>query len=150
MRRAMGSRRCGRLRAKRSITTSPPLTSTIGIRSRAPVVDGQRKLKEAARRELNALSREIAASRRQVKVIESQWGKPLRRLRRYEKEWLRLQGKDHLYRIDVELDQIMGFFRVALVNIASWFLSECFEKHPMSLARLLHAILMMPSEIRLP
>src|SRR2546429_3192754 len=73
-------------------------------------------------------SREIAASRRQVKVIESQWGKPLRRLRRYEKEWLRLQGKDHLYRIDVELDQIMGFFRIALVNIASWFLSESFEK----------------------
>jgi len=119
------------------------------IRSRAPVVDGQRKLPEAARRKLQVLSREIAASRRQVKVIESQWGKPLRRLRRYEKEWLRLQGKDHLYRIDVELDQIMGFFRIALVNIASWFLSECFEKHPMSLARLLHAILMMPAEIRL-
>src|SRR5207245_1594651 len=59
------------------------------IRSRAPVVDGQRKLPEAARRKLQVLSREIAASRRQVKVIESQWGKPLRRLRRYEKEWLR-------------------------------------------------------------
>src|SRR5205823_887036 len=93
----------------------------LGIRSRAPVEDGQRKLPEAARRELQVLSREIAASRRQVKVIESQWGKPLRRLRRYEKEWLRLQGKDHLYRIDVELDQIMGFFRMALVNIALWF-----------------------------
>src|SRR5436853_1197291 len=119
------------------------------IRSRAPVVDGQRKLPEAARRKLQVLSREIAASRRQVKVIESQWGKPLRRLRRYEKEWLRLQGKDHLYRIDVELDQIMGFFRIALVNIANWFLSESFEKHHMSFARLLHAILMMPAEIRL-
>jgi hypothetical protein len=43
----------------------------------------------------------------------------------------------------------MGFFRIALVNIASWFLSECFEKHPMSLARLLHAILMMPADIHL-
>src|SRR5437588_527554 len=53
------------------------------IRSRAPVVDGQRKLPEAARRKLQVLSREIAASRRQVKVIESQWGMPLRRLRRY-------------------------------------------------------------------
>ncbi len=43
----------------------------------------------------------------------------------------------------------MGFFRIALVNIASWFLSDCFEKLPMSLARLLHAILMMPTEIHL-
>src|SRR6266513_2731977 len=77
----------------------------LGIRSRAPVVDGQRKLKEAARRELNALSREIAAWRRQLKVIVSQWPKHLRSLWRLEKEWLRLQGKDHLYRIDVELDQ---------------------------------------------
>jgi transposase len=119
------------------------------IRSRAAVVDGERKLPEAARGELQALSREIAASRRQIKAIESQWGKPLRRLRRCEKEWLRLQGKDHVYRIDVELDQLMGFFRIALVNIASWFLSKCFEKQPMSLARLLHAILMMPAEIRL-
>src|SRR5437667_653328 len=119
------------------------------IRSRAPVVDGQRKLPEAARRKLQVLSREIAASRRQVKVIESQWGKPLRRLRRYEKEWLRLQGKDHLYRIDVELDHIMGLSRVALFDRASWFLSESFEKHHMSFARLLHAILMMPAEIRL-
>ena len=59
------------------------------------------------------------------------------------------RSKDHLYRIDVELDQIMGFFRIALVNIANWFLSESFEKHHMSFARLLHAILMMPAEIRL-
>src|SRR6266567_1037690 len=119
------------------------------IRFRGKVVEGQRTLQDAARTELNALSRGIAASRRQIKAIESQWGKPLRRLRRYEKEWLRLQGKDHVYRIDVELDQIAGFFRIALVNIASWFLSECCAKHPMSLARFLHAILLMPAEIRL-
>ena len=119
------------------------------IRFRGKVVEGQRTLQDAARTELNALSRGIAASRRQIKAIESQWGKPLRRLRRYEKEWLRLQGKDHVYRIDVELDQIVGFFRIALVNIASWFLSECCAKHPMSLARFLHAILLMPAEIRL-
>jgi transposase len=119
------------------------------IRSRGKVAEGQRLLQAAARTQLMALSREIAAHRRQIKAIESAWSKPLRRLRRCEKEWLRLQDKQHVYRIDVELDQIMGFFRIALVNIASWFLSECSDKHPMSLARLLHAILMMPAEIHL-
>src|SRR5438105_11223395 len=67
------------------------------IRSRAPVVDGQRKLPEAARRKLQVLSREIAASRRQVKVIESQWGKPLRRLRRYEKEIGRASCRERVH-----------------------------------------------------
>ena len=119
------------------------------IRSRGEVVDGKRRLKGVAQTQLNTLSREIAAHRRQIQAIESPWGKPLRRLRRYEKEWLRLQGKEQVYRIDVELDQIMSFFRIALVNIASWFLRECFDKQPMSLRRLLYAILIMPAEIRL-
>lgn len=31
----------------------------------------------------------VGASRGEIKAIESQWGRPLRKLRRYEKEWLR-------------------------------------------------------------
>ena len=71
---------------------------------------------------LKSLSAGITQCRRQIKLIESEQGKDLHRLRRYEKEWLRLQGKDYVYRIDVELDQIMAYFRIALVNLSSWFL----------------------------
>ena len=119
------------------------------LQSRAEVVDGRRVIDERGRARLRSVSREMGECRRQIASIESDCGKDLRRLRKYEREWLRLQGKDHVYRIDVELDQIMAYFRVALVNISSWFLNQCMGKHSMSLAKLLHNILLLPAEIEI-
>jgi hypothetical protein len=119
------------------------------IHSQCQVLDGKRVVDERTRPILKSLSREMAQCRRQIKSIESEWRKDLHRLRRYEKEWLRLQGKEYVYRIDVELDQIMAYFRVSLVNLSGWFLHECLPKHTMSLAQFLHSILLMPAEIEL-
>jgi len=119
------------------------------IRSRTPVVHGRRVSDTETQKKLKSLSHELTQCRREIQLIESDKGKDLQRLRRYEKEWLRLQGKDHVYRVDVELDQIMTFFRVALVNLSSWFLSECLGKRSMSLAQFLHNLLLMPAEIQL-
>jgi hypothetical protein len=119
------------------------------IHARCAIVEGRRVVDEQSRIQLASLAREIAQCRRQMKVVEGEWGKDLRRLRKNEKEWLRLQGKDFVYQIDVELDQIMAFFRISLVNISCWFLRECMGKSSMSLARFLHTILLMPAEIEL-
>jgi len=119
------------------------------IHSRNPVVNGHRVIDAQTQKQLKSLSREMSQYRRQIQLIESEKEKDLQRLRRYEKEWLRLQGKDSVYRIDVELDQIMTYFRVALVNISSWFLSECLEKRSMSLTQFLHNLLLMPAQIEL-
>jgi hypothetical protein len=119
------------------------------IKSHGRIVDGTRRLKASEGAELRELGRQISASNRQTKMIEVESGRPLKRLRRKQAEWLRLQDKDYVYRIDVELDQIMGFFRIALVNIASWFLRNCLGGEPMSLSRLFHSILMLPAKIEL-
>ena len=119
------------------------------IHRRCPIVDGQRVVDRENQARLAALVREIALCRRQRKAKEGEWGKPLCKLRRYEKEWLRLQGKDFVYQIDVELDQIMAYFRINLVNLSCWFLKECMGKSTMSLARFLHTILLLSAEIEL-
>jgi transposase len=119
------------------------------IHSQSPIVNGKRVIDEQTQPILKSLSREMAQCRRQIKSIESNWGKDLHRLRKYEKEWLRLQGKGYVYRIDVELDQIMAYFRIGLVNLSSWFLHECLPKHTMALSKLLHNILLMSAEIEL-
>lgn len=119
------------------------------IHSQNAIVKGKRVIDEQTRPILKSLSREMAQCRRQIKSIESDWGKDLHRLRKYEKQWLRLQGKEYVYRIDVELDQIMAYFRIGLVNLSSWFLHECLPKHTMSLSKLLHNILLMSAEIEL-
>lgn len=119
------------------------------LHSRSPIVAGQRRVDEPTRGVLQTLRREMSQCRRAIQGIEAEWVKDLQRLRRYEKEWLRLQGKEQVYRIDVELDQIMAYFRVALVNLSSWFLRECLANSSMSLAHFLHRILLLPAEIQL-
>src|SRR6266576_2232111 len=119
------------------------------IHSRCPIVKGRRVVEEERQVRLTSLCREIAEYRRQMKSIQAEWGKDLKRLRNYEQQWLRLQGKDFVYQIDVELDQIMGFFRISLVNLSCWFLRECLGRSSMSLSKLLHTILLMPAEIEL-
>lgn len=119
------------------------------LHSEGLAVDGKRVVEGKTHLILRSLSREISQRHRQIKSIESECRKELQRLRRHEKEWLRLQGKDYVYRIDVELDQIMSYFRVALVNLSSWFLSECMGKQSMSLAKFFHNVLLMPAEIEL-
>jgi hypothetical protein len=119
------------------------------IHSQRPIVNGKRIIDEQSQPILKSLSAEIARCGRRIKSIESDWIKDLQRLRRYEKEWLRLQGKQYVYRIDVELDQIMAYFRIGLVNLSSWFLHECLPEHTMALSKLLHNILLMPAEIKL-
>jgi hypothetical protein len=119
------------------------------IHSRCPIVEGRRMVDEESRARLQLQGREIAQCRREMKLIQEEWGKGLKRLQQYEKQWLHLQGKDFVYQIDVELDQIMGFFRISLVNICCWFLRECMGNSSMSLSKLLHRILLMPAEIEL-
>jgi transposase len=119
------------------------------IHSRCPIVNGRRVVDEENQVRLMSLAPEIAQCRRQMKAIQEQWGKELKRLRSYEKDWLRLQDKDFVYQIDVELDQIMAFFRISLVNITCWFLREYLGNSSVSLAKLLHTVLLMPAEIEL-
>ena len=80
------------------------------IHSHCPIVDGRRIVDEANQVQLKSLAYEIAHNQRQIKSIEAECGKDLKRLKQSEKQWLSLQSKDFIYRIDVELDQIMTFF----------------------------------------
>ena len=119
------------------------------IQNRCAIIDGRRVVDEENQERLATLAPQIALCRRQSKAIEQEWGKQLRKLRRYEKEWLRLQSKEFVYQIDVELDQLMAYFRISLVNLSCWFLKQCMGNSKMSLARFLHTILLLPAEIEL-
>jgi transposase len=119
------------------------------IRSRVPVAEGKRILTPEQQAALNNIRRTITDCKRGIQSIESEEAKDLHRLRRYEKEWLRLQGKEYVYRVDVELDQIMTYFRVALVNLASWFIHHYLAGSSMSLVSFLHSILLLSADIEI-
>ncbi len=81
-----------------------------------------------------------------MKAIESIHKKAFKSLYRYEAQWMRLQGKEVVYKLDVELDQILTYFRVSLSNICAYFLKE-FLQGSMSFSTLMQSILLMDGEV---
>jgi hypothetical protein len=68
-------------------------------------------------------------------------------LYKYEAQWMRLQGKEIVYKMDVELDQILTYFRVSLSNICAYFLKEFLQKGSMSFSTLMQSILLLDGEV---
>ena len=60
---------------------------------------------------------------------------------------MRLQGKEVVYKVDVELDQILTYFRVSLSNICAYFLTEFLQMGPLSFSTLMQSVLLLNGEI---
>jgi transposase len=115
------------------------------LRVRSDVVDGERILPKSQAQELRAISRTIAKHQRRIALIRKEEPK-IRKLERAQREWLRLQGKDTVYKVDVELDQIMTYFRVSLINLYT-YLSKLMGGSPLSLVNLLHTVLFLSGRV---
>lgn len=68
-------------------------------------------------------------------------------LRKHQKEWLRLQGKERVYEIDVELDQIVTFYRVSLANLLAYFIHHFLDGVSTSMVMILHQIIHLQATI---
>ena len=118
------------------------------LRNKSRILDGKRLLSKANEQRFLELGKQIRSFKRKIKAIEKQDEQLFRRLRKAEKEWLRVQGKETVYKVDVELDQIMTFFRVALVNLYSYLAHELFGASSIGMSRLVHSVLHLPARIR--
>jgi hypothetical protein len=116
------------------------------LRAQSQIVDGQRILPHDKSEALKTISREIDRHKRQIKSIRK--GNPdLKKLERAEHEWIRLQGKETVYQVDVELDQIMTFFRVSLVNLYSHMTHLMGWSH-LSLVKFLYTVLLLTGNVQ--
>jgi hypothetical protein len=115
------------------------------LRARSRIVDGRRVLPGGEAKELKAISAHVAWRERRIKAIRKTYAE-FKRLDRAEREWVRLQGKETVYKVDVELDQIMTYFRVSLVNIYA-YLSKLLGGSHLSLVNMIHTVLLLPGKI---
>jgi len=116
------------------------------LRAKSRIRDGRRILPKKEAQRLTAIGQDIGRMQRAIKLIEKHTP-ALRRLRKKEREWLRLQGKQTVYHADVELDQIATYFRVAFTNLCAYLLSEYFGSSPLSLGHFVEHVLHIPATI---
>ncbi len=116
------------------------------LRASSQIRNGRRLLPKKEVQRLTAIGQDIGRIQRAIKLIEKHTP-ALRRLRKKEREWLRLQSKQTVYHADVELDQIATYFRVAFTNLCAYLLSEYFGSSPLSLGHFVEHVLHIPATI---
>jgi len=117
------------------------------IRAKGTIAKGKRILSKKHQQELDKYSGKIDYHNRQIKKIEKEHGNKFKILRKHQKEWLRLQGKERVYEIDVELDQIVTFHRIGLANLLAYFIHHFLGGVSTSMAMIIHQIIHLQAKI---
>lgn len=117
------------------------------LRGRSKIIDGRRVMPKEEEQLLLEIGKKIDKRKRCIKALIKPQEKSYQKLQKAEREWMRLQGKEKVYKADVELDQIMTFFRVGFINLCSYLASEIFKESSISIVRLLQTILLLPAFI---
>jgi len=117
-------------------------------REKSTVENGERKLSEHDAEIFKGIQKEINSLKRNIKKIEKGHEKPFKSLKKKKKELARIIDKKKIYRVDVELDQIMTCFRISFANVCSYMLDECFNGEKMTLQRLFETIFELQGEVR--
>lgn len=117
------------------------------LRSLSHIEEGKRIQSPANAQSLQNCTKEIKRLQRKIKTTEKPYRKKFDQLHRYEAWWMRLQGKQTVYKVDVELDQIITYFRVSLANIAAYFLKQFLGMGPTCFSTLMQEILLLDGEI---
>jgi len=112
------------------------------LRARSQIVDGQRILSKRNSEEIKAIGRAISQHQKRIKAIRKE-NPDFKKLERTERDWMRLRGKETTYKVDVELDQIMTYFRLSLVNFYA-YLAKLLRGSRLSLVNLLFTVLLLP------
>ncbi|MFX0203286.1 MAG: hypothetical protein ACFFCW_44850 [Candidatus Hodarchaeota archaeon] len=108
------------------------------IRAQGTIIKGKLILPKELHQELEKYSKKIDFH---IKKIEKEHGDKFKKLRKHQKEWLRLQGKERVYEIDVELDQIVTFHRISLANLFAYFIKHFLDGASISMTMILHRII---------
>jgi hypothetical protein len=110
------------------------------LREKSIIVDGKRVLGEADAVNLQECESQINRCIRQKTKIEKEHKDDFDKFKISLDEEKRLRGKDKVYRIDTELDQIMTCFKMSFVNLCSFFLTRCFDNEKFELLTLMESI----------
>ena len=117
------------------------------LKNQSKLEKGKRQLPQDLMEKLDSYAKEIRMHEMEIKRIEKEHPREFQLLKKHQREWLRLQGKQTVYKVDVELDQIVTFHRVSLAHLYAYFIKYFLGGHPMSMINLLHKIIHLHARI---
>ena len=117
------------------------------LRAKSIIKDGERIMSSEIRGEFEKCNQKIRHHELAIKTLEKLHHKDLVAYRKTSKEWLRLQGKETVFEADVELDQILTYYRASLVHICAYFIKHFLGGESISLVMLFHRVVQLEARI---
>lgn len=117
------------------------------LRQKTTVKDGIRHVPARICREFAKLGLEIKRHEAAKKRIAKENPRAFKRYRKTMNEWSRLQHKTTVYQLDVELDQILTYFRASLAHMCAYFIKHFLGGQPIAFDMLFHRINRLQAKI---
>ncbi len=130
------------------------------LKQKSKIKDGERIQSKQNTKALETCQREIEKLQRQIKKIEEPFKKEFKTLRNKSsrikffekklyprKEFARIQGKEKVYNVDVELDQLLTSFRLTFANILAFLAKEIMNESSIEMNTLIQSILFLSGTI---
>ncbi len=93
------------------------------------------------------MQQELKIIQREIKKTEEPFKKEFTALRKKRKEFARIQDKQMVYHVDVELDQLLTSFRLSFANILAFLAKEILDGTPVEMNTLIQSILFLSGTI---
>ena len=119
------------------------------LRQKTKVADGERIVPDSIKQQLAELGAEIKRREIAKAKIEKEHPKAFMAYRKTMKEWLRLQSKTMVYALDVELDQILTYYRACLVHLCAYFIRHFLGVQQITYAMLFHRINQLQAQVEI-
>ena len=117
------------------------------IRATGEIKEGVRVIDENLQSEHAEYGKQINDHSKKIKEIEKENAQKFKKLKKNQREWLRLQGKERVYEVDVELDQIVTYHRISLANLLAYFTKNFLNGISISMEMILHRIIYLQASI---
>jgi hypothetical protein len=94
------------------------------LRQKTAIKNGKRAAPSSMKKELAELGTKINWREAAKKKVKKEKAKEFRAYHKTMQEWLRLQSKTTVYELDVELDQILTYYRACLAHLCAYFITH--------------------------
>lgn len=117
------------------------------LKEKSRIKDGKRIQSRRNQEALETCQRAIRKLQREIKKIEKPFKKKFTALRQKTKEFARIQGKQKVYHVDVELDQLLTSFRLTFANILAFLAKVILDNMRIEMNTLIQSILFLSGTI---
>jgi hypothetical protein len=112
------------------------------------IKDGKRCLPKRISIEYNQIRKALNKEKREKTKIKKQYQEDFKKYDKKQKEWMRIQGKGKVFKADVELDQIMTYYRIGLASLMAYFAKRFLGQATMDPSKLITSIFHLTGTIK--